>query len=117
MRLRGASKVDADLRRLRLAGCEIVGGASDVGVRLPPPAGTVPVSFRGGASKLRVTVPAGIPFRFLARGGASSLTVDRLHLGAVGGDLRWESPDYASAHNRYDIDQRGGASDLSVLPE
>ena len=117
MRLRGASRVEADLRRLRLAGFEITGGASEVGVRLSPPAGTVPFSLRGGASKLRVTLPAGVPFRFLARGGASSLTIDRLQLGAVGGEVRWESPDYATSPDRYDLDLRGGASDLSVLPE
>ena len=117
VRLRGASKVEADLRRLRLAGFEIAGGASEVGVRLPWPAGTVPVTLRGGASKLRVTLPAGVPFRFLARDGASSLTIDRLQLGAVGGEVRWESPDYASSRNRYDLDLRGGASELSVLPE
>jgi hypothetical protein len=117
LRLRGASRVEADLRRLRLAGLEITGGASEVGVRLSPPAGTVPFGLRGGASKLRVTLPAGVPFRFLARGGATALTIDRLQLGTVGGEVRWESPDYATSSNRYDLDLRGGASDLSVLPE
>jgi DNA-binding MarR family transcriptional regulator len=117
VRLRGASKVEADLRRLRLAGLEITGGASEVGVRLSLPAGTVPFSLRGGASKLRVTLPAGAPFRLLVRGGASSLTIDRLQLGAVGGEVRWESPDYATSSNRYDLELGGGASDLSVLSE
>jgi DNA-binding MarR family transcriptional regulator len=117
VRLRGASRVEADLRRLRLAAFEVASGASEVGVRLSRPTGTVPFSLRGGASKVRVTVPAGVPFRFLARGGASSLTLDRLQLGAVGGDVRWESPDYATSPDRYDLDVRGGASNLSVLAE
>jgi hypothetical protein len=62
-------------------------------------------------------VPADVSFRFLGKGGASQLTIDRLQLGAVGGEVRWESPDFASARNRYDFDFRGGASDLSIVAE
>jgi len=64
-----------------------------------------------------ITVPTGVPFRLQAKGGARQLTVDRLQLGAVGGDVRWESPDYASSRHRIDIEFRGGAADLSILPE
>src|SRR5207253_11274608 len=46
----GASRLDADLRGLRLLGIELIGGASEIIVRVPAPAGRVPVRVTGGAS-------------------------------------------------------------------
>jgi len=111
----GAHKLDADLRRLHLAAFELVGGASESSVRLPEPSGTVSVRILGGISKLRLTPPADVPFRVVTKGGCSELVVDRLQLGAVGGVMRWESPDFATASDRYDFDIRGGASELTIV--
>jgi DNA-binding MarR family transcriptional regulator len=113
----GAHRLECDLRRLQLAAFDIVGGTSETSVRLPPPSGTVAVKITGGISKLRLLPPAQVPFRLLAKGGCSQLVVDRMQLGAVGGAMRWESPEFASATDRYDFEIRGGASELSIVAD
>ena len=54
----GMWKLAADLRALRVTSLEVTGGASDIEVRLPAPAGTVPVRVSGGASKVALLRPA-----------------------------------------------------------
>jgi hypothetical protein len=49
------------------------------------------------------------------KGGVSKLAFQAHRLGAVGGTMNLESPDYKGAENRYDIEFLGGASNLSVL--
>ena len=46
------------------------------------------------------------------RGGGASVVLDTLHLGSVGGELRWESPDFAAAEERYDVEVLGGVSKI-----
>jgi hypothetical protein len=48
------------------------------------------------------------------RGGASNLTLDEQHLGAVGGETGLESSGYADATDRYDIEVYGGANNLTI---
>jgi len=49
-----------------------------------------------------------------AGGGATNLTFDERHLGAIGGDVNLQSPDYDDAANRYDIEVMGGANNLTI---
>lgn len=112
----GASRLDAELGTLRLESLELTGGASEVVVKLPPPSGTVPIRVTGGASDLTFQFPAGTVARLQVKGGASKLAFQDHRLGAIGGLLNLESPDYKSAVDRYDIEVIGGASNLSVIP-
>ena len=57
----GMWQLRADLRGLRLESLEVTGGASDVEIWLPEPAGTVPVRISGGASEVRIHRPARRP--------------------------------------------------------
>jgi DNA-binding MarR family transcriptional regulator len=110
----GVSKLDAELGALRLEALELTGGASDCVVRLPPPSGTVPIRVSGGVSDLSFHLPAGAAARLQVKGGASKLAFQEHRLGAVGGVINLESPDYKSAADRYDIEVLGGASNVSV---
>ena len=110
----GASRLTADLRALRLQRFRIVGGASRVMLTLPRPSGVVPIRIDGGASHLTIHRPAGVAARLRIRSGASGLTVDGQAMGAVGGEVRWQSPDDAIAADRYEIEIAGGATDLTV---
>ncbi len=47
-------------------------------------------------------------------GGATNLTFDEKHFGAVGGEVDLRSPDYDGATDRYDIAITGGANNLSI---
>lgn len=111
----GVSRLDAELSGLKLEGLELTGGASDCVVRLPPPSGTVPIRVAGGASDLTLHLPPGAAARLQVKGGVSKLAFQEQRLGAVGGTMSLESPDYKSTENRYDIEFLGGASNLSVL--
>ncbi len=110
----GASNLKADLRGLVLRQLELKGGANQVSFELPRAVSTVSVRVTGGANHLAFTRPKGVPARIQVSGGVSHLIIDRLELGAVGGTMRWESPDFASASDRYDLQISGGASHLSI---
>jgi hypothetical protein len=108
----GVSQLTAELAALPLGSLDVSGGASDVAVSLPPPSGTVRVTFSGGASKLHLHRPKGVPARLHVSGGVSKLAFDAQRLGGVGGETRLESPDYATAEDRYEIVIAGGTSQL-----
>ncbi|MCP3141814.1 MarR family winged helix-turn-helix transcriptional regulator [Pyxidicoccus xibeiensis] len=110
----GASKLDADLRELRLESLELLSGASQVTMALPPPSGIVPVRVVGGASDVTFTIPAKAAARLQAKGGVSALAFNEQYLGAVGGQTSLETPGYKLAADRYDFEVMGGASNLSV---
>lgn len=110
----GVSGLDADLRRVSVAELELTGGGTDVMLRLGPPRGTVAIEIRGGAEALTIQRPAGVPASIEVRGGASAVVLESLRLGDVGGQLRWSTPDYASAKDRYAIEVTGGVSRLNV---
>lgn len=110
----GVSQLTADLAACQLASLEAAGGASDVAISLPHPSGTVRVTFSGGASKLSLRRPKGVPARLQVSGGVGKLAFDAQRLGAVGGETRLESPDYATAEDRYEIVVTGGTSQLAL---
>lgn len=110
----GANRLTGDLGGLLLEALEVRGGAHEVSLVLPAPVGTVPVRITGGVHTLSLLRPPQTPTRLLIQSGAHGLQIDRLRLGSVGGETRWESPDFAHAANRYDIEITGGAHNLSL---
>jgi len=110
----GMWKLAADLSVLRVTGLEVTGGASDIEIRLPAPAGTVPVRVSGGASKVTLLRPRGSEARAEVAGGASQLIFDDQRLGAVGGRTVLASGGFADADDRYEIRFTGGASQVTV---
>ena len=110
----GASEVVAELGGLDLSGLEVSGGASSFRVDLPEPSGTVPVRIAGGASEIVVRRPPGVAARVRLKGWASQLTFDDQTFGAIGSDVRLQSPGYEDAAERYDIEITGSASDVTL---
>jgi hypothetical protein len=108
------SRLTADLHEVRLGSINLAGGASRTEIMLPRPSGTVSVRILGGASNVTVHRPEGVAARAHAGGGATNLTFDERHLGAIGGDVNLQSPDYDDAANRYDIEVMGGANNLTI---
>lgn len=110
----GVARLDADLTALRLTRLEVRGGSHAVRLRLGAPRGTVPVRLTGGASDIALVRPPGAEARLRVTGGASSLAFDAQRLGAVGGTVLLETPGFAAAADRYDLEFTGGATGLSV---
>ncbi len=114
---RGVSSLTADLRQVDLLGFEVVGGIRQAELWLPKPLGTVAIHISGAVSRLRLHRPASVAARIQIGGGASKLGLDRQYLGAIGSPIHLETPDYATAVGRYELDIRGGASRVTVDQE
>ena len=110
----GASNLTADFDELKLGSLEIKGGASETVLTLPHPPGTATLRVLGGASDLTIHRPESVAARILVRDGSSKLVLDEQHFGAIGGETRWQSPDYDGAADRYDIEVSGGANGLTI---
>lgn len=110
----GAQRLNVDLGIVRLRSFELSGGASEVTVNLGRPVGTVPVTFSGGVSRAGIHRPPGTAIRVHITSGVSRLALDDLSFGSVGGETRWQSPDFAAAEDRFDFELNGGASRLTI---
>jgi hypothetical protein len=111
----GVAHWDGDLRNLQLAAIDVRGGVSQVDLRLPRPAGTVPIRVTGGVSHLTIHRPGSVPSRVHIGGGASKLELDTQYLGAIGGPVRLETPDYGSGDDgKYDLEIGGGARKVTI---
>jgi class 3 adenylate cyclase len=108
-------RLTADLGVLTLLGFEVTSGAAaEVTLTLPPPSGEVPVRLAGGAASVTIHRPAGVPVRVRVGGGASRLRLDGQRFRAVGGETLWDGPGFEDATDRYVVEIRRGARDLTV---
>jgi hypothetical protein len=108
----GASRNVLDLGDLRLRSLDLRTGASDTKVLLPRAAGASSVRVEAGAASVNLEVPQGVAARIRSRVVFGSHDIDQTRFPPVGGG--YESPDYASAANRVDIDVQGGVGSLRV---
>jgi len=111
----GAADMGLELAALALSEMSMNGGASKVDFRLSRPAGTVPLRIRGGASRVTIRRPAGVPVRVRVSGGLSRLTLDGRRLASSGAGSVRDTPGYETAIDRYELSVEGGASRITVL--
>lgn len=110
----GASSERLELAGLQLRRLDISGGASRLEASLPQPDRSVLIQVSGGASGITIHRPGGVPIRVDVTGGASNLDVDGRRFGVVAGSQAYESPEYAEASGRYDIQVSGGATRVTI---
>jgi AcrR family transcriptional regulator len=110
----GALRLDADLQGLRLDSFAVSGGISRTTLRLPMPAGTVPLRVLGGVDTLHIERPSPAAIRLRLARDSSRISLDGVRLGSAGGGTIWESPDYTSVQDRYDLEMGSGASGLTI---
>jgi len=114
---RGAVGLDADLSAVALRSFAVSGGAVRVDLQVGAPSGAVPINLSGGAHRVAIRRPRGVPVEVRVKGGAAHVAVDGRRFGPSGGDADWYVPaTSAAAADRYVIDVRGGASKLTVDP-
>ena len=109
----GASRTVLDLRDLRVRNLDLQTGASETRVKVPRAAGATTIRAQAGAASLTIEVPAGVAARIRTKMALGSTQVDeaRFPRGGAG----YESPDYATAENRVEIDVQGGVGSLRVV--
>jgi len=114
----GAVGLTANLEAVQLRSFTVQGGASRLDIHVGRPAGTVPISIRGGASRVTIRRPRGVPVEVRIKGGVSRLNIDGRTIGAAGGNLRWWVPDTpdAPAADHYRVEVLGGVSRLTIEP-
>jgi hypothetical protein len=109
----GANKSVLDLRDLKVRRLDLQTGASDTRVLLPRSAGMTMVKASHGAASLTLEVPPGVAARIKTTMAIGSTQVDETRFPRSAGG--YESPDYATATNRVDIDASGGVGSLKVI--
>ncbi|MGN9778486.1 hypothetical protein ACTMS0_22360 [Micromonospora sp. H33] len=115
LRLVGAvTEQRLDLSAARLAGVDLVGGATRTDLRLPRIGGTLTVRVTGGVNRLDILVPGDPPVRVRAAAGAGSIAVgdertDRVVAGALLGTAGWER-----SVDRLYVDLVAGADAVTV---
>ena len=109
----GASRNVFDLRDLRVRNLELHTGASDTRILLPRAAGATAVRAETGAAALTLEVPSGVAARIQTRVVLGSVQIDQARFPRTASG--YESPDYATAANRVDIDVQSGVGSLRVV--
>lgn len=115
--IRGVAHLDADLRDVGVEAIDIARGASRVKIRLPRPAGIVPIRVSGGVNDMAIRRPAGTAARLRVGRGVADLRFGEQRFGAVGGALHLETPGGGLADDRYDIEISGGAAHLWIIED
>ena len=110
----GAADGELDLSGLRVAELRLRTGASETRVTLPQAAGFTRVDAEGGAAAIRFRVPDGVAARIRSAMALGSSEVDTARFPRNAAGDGWESPDFAGAANRVEIEFRGGMGALSV---
>jgi hypothetical protein len=110
----GAADAELDLTAVRLAELRLRTGASETRVTLPAAAGYTRVDAEGGAAAIRFRVPDGVAARIRSSMTLASSEIDLVRFPRSAAGDAWESPDFASAPNRVEIEVRGGVGSLSV---
>lgn len=110
----GAYTIEADLGGVELTSFVSTSGFSEIDLTLPGPSGAVPIRLSGGASNVRIRRPTGVEARVSVKGGVGTLTFDGQRFDALGGKVRFQSPGYDGASDRYEIEIAGGASEITI---
>jgi AcrR family transcriptional regulator len=111
----GVSRLSANLRGLRLASLDIVGGVDHAVIQLAQPEGVVPIRVSADTNRLSVERPPTAAIRAQLNRGGSRVTLDGAHLGSVGNGTELESPNYGAARDRYDVVIGGASAHLSLV--
>jgi len=109
----GVSRLSVDARALRLQSFDLHGGASEVDLILPVPAGVVRIRIEGGMNNIEVERPEGAAMVLELRGGVNQAIVDgETH--KARGRLSLQTPGADRTPDRYEIDLSGGVSKVVV---
>lgn len=108
----GAGETTLALGELQVRQLRIKTGASSTVAELPAHAGRTGVMIEAGVASVELKVPEGVAAQIRTRGALTDIKVDSSRFPRSGD--RHESPDYASAPNRIDIDVQAGVGSIKI---
>lgn len=112
---RGASQLNADLRRLHLRSLDILDGASQAHLALPVPEDTGYLYISGGVRQGSIFLPPEPEIRIQVSGGTSGLVIQGQSLPAVEQEFSLVSPGSGEGSGRYHLCITGGVDGLAIL--
>lgn len=107
----GGSKLD--LNALNVTQVDLETGVGGLEVVMPSHAGTVTARVNGGVGGLTVLIPQGVPARVRSDTGIGGVSINQTRFPRVGENL-YESPDYASATNKIDLNVDSGVGGITI---
>ena len=110
----GASRFTAYLASLDLGGFEMAGGVDKMGLSLGQPQGVVPIRISGGANRIQVERPAGVPVRLRMQGPMGRAELDGQKLGGSVQETVLHSDGARSAKDVFEIDVEGAMASIRV---
>lgn len=108
----GASRNLIDLRNLNISELRLSTGASSSTIDFPERAGYTAAWLKSGAAAVDINIPTGVAARIRTRGGLASIDVNTARFPRLGGE--YQSPDYATADNRVDLDVETGVGSVRI---
>lgn len=109
----GAGEQRLDLAEGRVTRI-VVGSSGVVDLRLPAPAGTVPVTFTGGVGSVVLAAPQRVPLRITLRDGAGAVVTPWTANNGTPAGAVLRSPGWAGARDRYAVHAHAGFGTLAV---
>ena len=107
----GIGSSEVDLSRLTLTGLRVKNGIGEMKLTLPR-SGEFAADVKGGIGEVTIIVPDGMSARIRGEAGLGRLDVSGQFVPVANG---FESPGYASARDRVDIDVSGGIGQVSIV--
>ncbi|MCJ7511382.1 MAG: hypothetical protein MUO23_00260 [Anaerolineales bacterium] len=108
----GASETLLELVGVRLSSLRFRTGASSSEIHLARPQGSVPVTVAGGATAIRLRLPAGVEARVRSRTDLASVNLDRVRF--VRDGAAHVTSGFEQAADRYEIEIRVGAGSVDI---
>lgn len=107
----GGSKLD--LNGLKVTQLDLDTGVGELEVIMPSDAGVVSARVNGGVGGLTILIPQGVPAHIRSDSGIGGVTINQTRFPPVGEHL-YESPDYASAANKIDLNVDSGVGGITI---
>lgn len=108
----GANDARIDLTELNVKEFKLKSGVSSAKVHLPANAGNTKVKIDSGVSSVDLYIPEGVEAKIRSQGGLSSANINRNRFPKTGN--YYQSPGYADAQNKIEIDIQMGVGSVSV---
>jgi hypothetical protein len=109
----GVGGSTVDLNGLNTPRLDLDTGVGGMEVTMPSHAGTVTARMNGGVGGLTIYIPQGIPARIRADAGIGGVNINQSRFPLVADNV-YESPDYATATDRIDLNVDSGIGGITI---